>query len=467
MISCAEDDIAPMLEELENEAYDLVVLNSSSDKITVRFKASGTDLTSITADIMAQGTTEVLGTNTLKNIQSASLNSVSLLLSFPANDVAPSGIYTVNYTMESKSGESSVGTYDINVINNVSPVYCQYTDALPSGKSVWVRLYVPEGASMPADDNTIYITGSFGTREGGSDWDGGGNADFAFNKIDDTCYELALNLQSGDEFKITRGDWGQQLATATGAEGSNIIYNGESTFPITVYNWTDLPTVTPETSESLTLNVPAEAVQSGMLTVVANVNNYDVADGSYYVVEKGATNLDNAFAMVTFDGENKLAAAVPKTEGVEYVIVRNEATAVGSNSYGFVQSTEWDGQTNPVQVNVGAFDGPAFTLGDKIVIVGAASPGDWGASSGQDFTKTGEGHYEIIIDLNADSEYLLLPDYGQWGDKWAYGSGDALSGTFDVQGSGSNLFTSGIEAGSYKIAVDFTSGNGSYQLSKQ
>ena len=85
MISCAEDDIAPMLEELENEAYDLVVLNSSSDKITVRFKASGTDLTSITADIMAQGTTEVLGTNTLKNIQSASLNSVSLLLSFPAN----------------------------------------------------------------------------------------------------------------------------------------------------------------------------------------------------------------------------------------------------------------------------------------------------------------------------------------------------------------------------------------------
>jgi hypothetical protein len=277
-----------------------------------------------------------------------------------------------------------------------------------------------------------------------------------------------MNLATGDEFKITRGNWDKQLATASGAEGANVRYNGESTIPITVFNWRDRPTVTPTSAAGEILNIPAEAVKSGMLTFVASLaSGIDAKSGDYYVVERGATSVANGYKMVAFEEKNMIAAAVPKKEGVEYVVVKGNATATGKNRYGFVQSAVWDGKTNPARVTVGTFGPAGFTLGNKIVIVGGATPGDWAATSGQNFTKTGEGKYSITIPLKANSEYLLLPEYNQWGDKWGFGSGTSAKGNFDNQGSGGNFTTNGLTAGTYKIDVDFTVGNGSYTLTKQ
>jgi hypothetical protein len=463
---CNEDEVDTMFQEVRNQEYDLIVLSDASPNIPVSFTASATDLEKVTVEIVKEGSTAVIATNTLSNINSNSLNRVNMAVKLPANDKAPSGIYTVNYKMTSKGGEQSSGSYNINIINNMAPVLCNYTEKLPNGKTVWIRLYVPNGATLPANDRTVYLTGSFGTREGGTDWDGGGGP-HKFTQLSPTCYEISMNLVSGDNFKITRGTWDKQMATATGAEFSNFIYNGEKTFNATAFNWRDQPTLTPTTSAGEILNVPADAVKSGMLTFVATLDNSIIANSTdYYVVEKGATNLTNAVKMVAFDGTNKVAAAVPKKSGVEYVVVKGSATATGRNRYGFVQSATWDGKTNPVRVNVGTFGDPAFTLGNKIVIVGGATPGDWGVTSGQDFTKTAPGKYSITIDLKADSEYLLLPEYNQWGDKWAFGTGTSAAGSFDLQGNGSNLSTKGLAAGKYKIEVDFTTGNGTYKLTK-
>lgn len=469
VFGCSEDSVEPMLEELRNETYDLVVISDNNSSVPVSFTASATDMEKITVEITPQGSDTKVAEGNLRNIRSNRLNRVTMSVPFPSNDEAPSGLYTVRYKMFSKSGEQTFGSYDINIINNLSPVYCEYTSNLPSGKTVWIRLYVPQGETLPANDNTIYLTGSFGTREGGADWDGGGaSSPFKFTRLSPTCYELAMNLQSGDKYKITRGNWDKQMATPTGAEYSDFTYNGESTVQLTAFNWRDQPTVTPETQQGETLNVPAEAIKPGMLTVVADVDGaIDVNSGDFYVIEKGATNLTNAYKMTAFEEGNKLAAAVAKKSGVEYIVVQGSAQATGKNRYGFVQSAVWDGKTNPVRVTIGTFGDAAFTLGDKIVIVGGATPGGWGADAGQDFTRTTPGKYEITIQLNADEEYLLLPDYGQWGDKWALGSGTATEGVFDIQGNGPNLTTKGLAAGTYKIQVDFTTGNGSYKLIKQ
>jgi hypothetical protein len=465
--SCGEDDINPRLEEIRNEAYDLVVISDGSPRVPVSFTASATDLARVDIIITPQGSSTEVARGGLRNIKANNLNRVNMGVDFPGNDVAPSGLYTVSYTMHSKSGEQSFGAYDINIINNLSPVYCDFTSAVPAGKSVWIRLYVPDGESLPDNDNTVYLTGSFGGREGGSDWDGGGDARFAFTRLSPTCYELAVNLQEGDMFKITRGNWDKQMTTATGQDSPDAEYTGASAMQFIAYNWKDRETVTPETPEGETLNIPREAIKPGMLTIVADVaNSVDVNAGDFYVVEKGATNLTNAIKMVAFDGENKLAAAVPKKTGVEYIVVQGSAGEIGRNRYGFDQSAVWDGRTNPARVSIGAFGAPAFTLGNKIVIVGGATPGDWGVGAGQDFTRTAPGKYEITIQLNANSEYLLLPDYGQWDDKWAFGSGTAAAGEFAAQGTGGNLTTNGLEAGTYKIEVDFTTGNGTYKLTK-
>jgi hypothetical protein len=463
---CSEEEITPSVEELRNKAYDLVVVSDASSSIPVTFGATG-NLEKITVTVTPQGKETIVAQNSLSNITADNLNRVTLNVPFPGNNVAPSGMYTVSYTLTTGAGKQTAGTYDINVINNMAPVLCNYTQVLPTGKNVWIRLYVPEGKSLPASDN-IYLTGSFGSREGGSDWDGGGaNSPFVFKKLSSTCYELAMHLESGDLLKITRGSWDKEMAGATGNIPGNFTYNGEKAINFTAFNWKDLQTVTPSVPQNEILNIPSAAVKPGMLTVVADVaSNIDVKSGIYYVVQKGATNLTNAYKMTPFEEANKLAAAVPKDANVEYVIVKDAAQATGKNRYGFVQSVRFDGKTNPVRITVGTFGNASFTLGNKIVIVGGATPGDWGVSSGQDFTKTAEGKYEITIALKADSEYLLLPNYNQWDDKWAFGTGTPLAGTFSNQGNGSNFSTKGLAAGNYKIEVDFTKGNGSYKLTK-
>ncbi|WP_207429852.1 hypothetical protein [Sabulibacter ruber] len=467
VLGCSEDEIEPSFEELRNQEYDLVVVSDASANIPVSFKAAGTDLERVVVEITPQGSSTVVASNTLNRITHENLNRVNMTVPFPGNNVAPSGLYTVTYKMTGKNGEQSVGSYTINVINNVSPVLCEYTNALPQGKTVWIRLYVPEGENLPANDNTIYLTGSFGAREGGADWDGGGGP-HRFTRLSATCYEIAMHLVSGDKYKITRGTWDKQMTNATGAEYSDFTYNGETTISHTAFNWKDLPVVTPNTPTTEILNVPAEAVKSGMLTVVATLDNSLAAgSGDYYVVEKGATGIANGVKMVAFEGTNKIAAAVPKKSGVEYVVVKGDASATGKNRYGFVQSAVWDGKTNPARISISTFGQPGFTLGNKIVIVGDATPAGWNPTAGQDFTKTGEGKYSITIPITAEKAFLLLPEYEQWSDKWGFGSGTATQGALAAQGSGSDFSTKGLTSGTYKIDVDFTVGNGSFNLTKQ
>ena len=469
--SCSDEDVIPVLEELRNENFDLFVISESNPNVTVSFKAAASDLSSVIVNITQDGGTEPIATNTLKNIKASSLNRVTLNVPFPLNDVAPSGVYTVSFDMVSSSGSQSQGEYQINVINNREPVVCTYTSDLPSDKTVWVRLYVPEGASLPDDDDDIFITGSFGTREGGSDWDGGGQgaSPFKFTEIDNTCYEIAMNLEQGDQFKITRGDWPKEMTLGNGAVPDNYTYNGESVIQITAFNWSDLPVVTPEVSE--VLNIPADAVKPGMLTVVAELpDDFDVNDGDYYAVEQGATNLDNAFKMTAFEADSKLAAAVPKNASAQYIIVKNSADAFGVNSFGFaVPAVSWDGNTNPVRTSMTGFEtefSPPFVI-NELLLVGGATPAGWDNSAGnsQLLTQTETGKFTITVNFtNGSGGFLLIPDIGNWDSKIGKVSGDFLSGSLDFGASDFDAPGDNPE-GMYKLDIDFI--NGSYTLTPQ
>ncbi len=438
-----------------------MVLSDATSSVPVSFTAAADELSKVTVEITPLGSSQVIASNQLTNIKATTLNRVNLGVPFPGSKDAPTGIYTVTYKMTSKAGEQQTGTYNINVVNNLTSIPCTYTSALPTGKTVWVRLYLPKGEDLPANDNTIYITGSFGAREGGTDWDGG-NGPHKFTRLSDNCYEIAMHLVEGDQFKITRGTWDKQMTTGSGQDSDNIVYKNEKSIQIIVRNWKDRPLVPFEL-----LDIPSSAVKSGMLTVVADLDkDIQAKDDNYYLVEKGATSLANAIKMVPFSEANKVAAAAPRKAGVEYVVVKGDASSTGKNRYGFAQTATWDGKTNPARIAVGSFGDAAFTLGNKIVMVGNATPGDWGASSGQDYTKTAPGKYSITIDLKTDSNYLLLPEYNQWNDKWGVGAGTVTQGTLASQGGGSDFSTKGLAAGRYKIDVDFTVGTGTYKLTK-
>lgn len=457
MTSCQKDEVDPTLEAFAIEDDDLIQVTDDNKNVVVTVSANDDDaISSIKVEISPAAGGAVIASNTVRQITATNLNSIKVNVPFPTPDIAPNGQYNVSYTIEDGSGKKTTKSYKVNVINNQSIKFCEFGNpTLPAGKNVWVRVTVPRGADLVTATDKIYITGSF---EG---WTGGGNTTYALEKVSATCYQIAVNFAANTEFKFTLGDWGKEIFDAVGNPTSNFKYESGSVFEVTAYNFKTKTVVTAAVPQTL----PNAAIQTSKITTVIDIANTDNA--KYYLVKKGATDLTGAIEMSRVVGSSKIAGALPKGSTDEYILVREAIANKGVNRYGFEQTVKLNGVANPQNfsgINIFSTT-PGFVLGDKIVIVGGGTPGDWGVSSGQDFTKTAAGKYQITIQLFANGEYLLLPNYGGWDDKWAFGSGTPLSGTFNNQGNGSNL-KAPATAGNYKIEVDFTKGNGTYTLTK-
>lgn len=459
MWSCSDEAVEPFIEAFEIDNFDLVQVTNATPYVPVSISANDDDIVKIEITATLDGESTPKATRTISNVDD-NINRITVKLPFPSSDVAPSGIYTIAYTLTDADGNTTSVSYQVNLANT-SLAGCDFSSiTVPEGK---IAIYVTVPNGIPAGDK-IHIVGNFMTKNGAAgDWDPG-NDDFALTQLSDQCFYIFLDdFAAGDLYKFTRGDWPSESADQNGnAPFDAPAFEGGTELNFIAYNWVDLAKITyPE-------ELPSEAIVTGKLTVVVELDASLSKDDTYYIGPKGTTDAANAVQAVAVSGSNKVAAAVEKSTGVEYVLLKdvNGTLVEGKNVYGFSQSIDWDGAANPITFPVGTFADPAFTLGSKIVIVGGATPGDWGVQSGQDFTKTGDGTYEITITLNGDGEYLLLPDYNQWGDKWAFGSGTPESGTFSAQGSGNNLKAPST-TGSYKIAVDFTTGFGIYTVTAQ
>lgn len=107
-------------------------------------------------------------------------------------------------------------------------------------------------------------------------------------------------------------------------------------------------------------------------------------------------------------------------------------------------------------------------LPDQLVLVGGATDGGWSnnADNPQKFTRLNSVEFTYIANLKANDGYLVLPEPGNWDKK--YGVEDRtvdaakLGGTIVPQGQD---FPSPSDAGSYKIEVNFATGQ--YKLTKQ
>lgn len=102
----------------------------------------------------------------------------------------------------------------------------------------------------------------------------------------------------------------------------------------------------------------------------------------------------------------------------------------------------------------------------SLVVVGNATRGGWNTKRGQKFKQIDEKKYEITIYLKANKEYLVLPNYADWDNKWATSNQkDIWQGTLEKQGSGNN-FRVPDKTGKYKIELDFSKTKATYKLIK-
>ena len=106
-------------------------------------------------------------------------------------------------------------------------------------------------------------------------------------------------------------------------------------------------------------------------------------------------------------------------------------------------------------------------LADELYIVGSATVGGWANPVPvplQKFTKVSNTLYEITLKLNANGDFLLLPNNGNWGLKYARVNGNASAGNFNYFTTGGDNFQGPSTAGIYKISVNFQTGTYSTTL---
>ncbi|RYY38182.1 MAG: hypothetical protein EOO08_15610 [Chitinophagaceae bacterium] len=100
----------------------------------------------------------------------------------------------------------------------------------------------------------------------------------------------------------------------------------------------------------------------------------------------------------------------------------------------------------------------------RLWITGAASPAGWmsGGDSpiaAQEFTRISPTKYELTVTLNGGQSYLLVPQYGDWSDKYGYtGGGNANNVNGDEFKRGGNDLKAPSDTRQYKIVVDFKLG---------
>ena len=106
----------------------------------------------------------------------------------------------------------------------------------------------------------------------------------------------------------------------------------------------------------------------------------------------------------------------------------------------------------------------------NLFIVGNATPGDWTNPvpvPSQQFTRTSNSGFELILPLTTGRNYLFLPVNGDWGHKFAVANNtlpEAKEGGSFTTDSGQD-FPSPDETGTYKIEVEFVTRT--YRVTKQ
>lgn len=448
------DSTAPSLEGVALLDYDLIQVTNDMAGLPVIIKANDNEkLSKIEIAVTPDGGSTPVAMQELKNIAAGSLNRASLNIPFPLPEKAPSGVYSINYTITDAAGNKSTKSYKVNVANYQTARVdkCAFpTVGLTGDKTV--TLFVTAPANTEGD---LYVSGNFEKAAGGTgDWTGGGTAALKFTKVSNTCYYISLKLDGSSEFKITRGNWDKRMQDAEGKDPDNLKWNNQKEMTYTIGNWADRVVLAPA-------SIPTSAIASNKLTVLADVKSTDAA--KYFMVRKGATSLTDAIPMTRLNATStKLAAAVPR-EG-EYVLVKDNVTSIGVNAYGYEQTASWDGKTNPVNLIVDGYKGstPLLTNNQKLFIVGDATAGGWNnpVPANQEFKRVAEGKFELTLPLD-QKEYLLLPVNGDWSFKWGMAGTNPLGGNLNWQGAN---FKAPV-AGTYKIEVDFF--KGTYKLTKQ
>jgi hypothetical protein len=128
--------------------------------------------------------------------------------------------------------------------------------------------------------------------------------------------------------------------------------------------------------------------------------------------------------------------------------------------------------SNTMTFKVTPFDIPpkvAPPASGKLFITGSASPLSWmgggdpesnAVTAGQKFTQISPTKYQInSIALNGGQSFLLVPVYGDWGDKYGFtggNNGNNTSGDEFKRGGGDIMAPAA--SGNYKIVVDFKLG---------
>ncbi|MCU0445978.1 MAG: hypothetical protein MUE85_13795 [Microscillaceae bacterium] len=472
LVSCNRDSVEPTLDTFGIEDNDLIQVTNAQPFIPVRISASDNKgIDNIVVKVMKDGATEAVASNTLRQIINSDLNNFTVNVNVPGPDRAPNGKYNVEYTIEDKKGNTTTKSYSINLINNQTIKFCEFGNpTLPPGKNVWIRVIVPRGEQLVGTTDKIYVTGTLEVGDPASfqdgDWSGGGNPNFALNKVSATCYQLAVNLAAGAEFKFTLGGWDKEIFDANGNPPSNYKYESGSVFEITAYNFKTKPVV----QAVLPQDLPTSAIQSGKITTIIDVNSNNDSE-KYYLVKKGATNLTGAIEMSRVVGTNRVAGAVPKEANAEYFIVKGNIAKAGANRYGFNKFFKIDGITNPSSFG-GIFGFKTeFTpaaVPTQLYIIGGATPKGWNAGdaiANQQFASAGTNKYQITLQLKANDGYLLFslanPDIW-WQTKIGMGGTNPLAGDLVPDGAD---FKSPTEVGNYKIEIDFETGT--YKLTKQ
>lgn len=462
--SCKKEEINTDITGVAIDNYDLVQITDANRNLPVSIEVSGNEgIDSVSVRVFKDGATTPVTMQTIKRFTDNQFGRINLPVSFPVAAVAPNGLYKVVYTVYDKKGQSVTKEYLVNVLNNQTTKYCNFENKpLPSGKNTWIRVI----STLPlAPTDKVYFTGSFEEANGGtSNWTGGRDL-FIMNRISPNCFEIAVNLNSSNEFKFTLGDWGKECFDNKGNPTSNFKWVGGNSQEYTIYNWKTKDIVI----QDIALPLPAEGIASGKLSVIADVNSND-NNIKYYLVKKGGDITDKSNPMFRVTGTSKVMGAMPKDKTSEYIVVRDDGKK-GVNLWGFPTFVpKWNGVSNPVNVTIPYFESSAaiLTVPANLFIVGDAPPPPTWTNPVpvplQQFTIKSPGIFELTINLTGKKSYIILPVNGSWDNK--LGGTDKMGGTLLAgnQVPGSNT-PSPDDDGTYTITVDFTTA--SYTLAKK